>query len=74
MGTTKIRAESKPNFSNAIALSLLPYKYKFPINQNSKEPLNQCFFGWLDKARYVCVCVCVCYKIKCFFKNEIAII
>jgi hypothetical protein len=50
MGTTKIRVESKPNFSNAIALSLLPYKYKFPKNQNSRAPLNQCFFGWLDKA------------------------
>jgi hypothetical protein len=50
MGTTKIRVESKPNFSNAIALSLLPYKYKFPKNQNSRAPLNQGFFGWLDKA------------------------
>jgi len=67
MGTTKIRVESKPNFSNAIALSLLPYKYKFPKNQNSRAPLNQCFFGWLDKAIYI-------YAKINFKINKIAII
>jgi hypothetical protein len=70
MGPTKIRAESKPNFSNAIALILLPYKYKFPKNQNSKEPLNQCFFGWLDKPIYIYIYIYISAKIKCLKKMK----